>query len=1307
MKTKLKSERMNRIINILVIFYCLFFSSQMYATHIVGGSLTYKKGASNQSYIIKLSLRRDCFFGDPEAFFDSPASVGIFDATGKLMTNLGTKGQLLMKYQGNQTINDPITESLCSIDGRNTVCFHQADYEESISLPIQEGGYYLMYQRCCRNLPLQNISDPLDAGGSWVVHIANDVQNQINSTPVFKGWSQIFLCAGMEYNFDQSAYDEEGDSLVYKLWTPYLGASKAFPKPQPPASPDFNPVKWVSPYSESNMLGGNSPLTIDNKTGKLKAIPNTLGQFLIGVRVEEYRNGLLLSTVYRDFEVKVLDCGNLVDAKIIAPKLQCENLTVNFKNENLNAKSVKWFFDFDRNKNAVSNVENPTYKYTDTGTYKVALVVTKDSTCFDTAFHTITLKKNITVADFDVKMSDCVNGTLTLTLTDRSKLVPVNANYKWTISYNGKIINSTQKNVTLPITNGVLTTVKLEISEDGDGCMVESIPKIFTTSFLKPEFHLDSKVVCVGDSTRINFIIADSVKGRYNYVWDSHPSIIAGRNTSEPTVLSTSTQNYYLYVNVDNKNGCTSRDSILIQAKPKSKLDFTVENALGSLSAKFINKSDPLSTYAWDFGVPNVSNDTASTRDAAYTYPSKGTYIIKLCTQDGCAPCIQKSVTIGGDAILITDTINACIGQTIAINRKIDSKYSYKWSPADKVSDSNIPNPTFRVDSARIITARLFDAGTGVEVGTQTVVVRTPVTDIVKNIPDTIAACAGKPTGLNPKADPSLMYQWSPVTGLDNANAPNPQATVNGTTTYTVRITNPKDSCTLTDRIVVIIPSKIALDLIPDSLDACNGVPIHLNPNGKSDPNLKYKWTPGSFLDDSTALNPKATINTPTIFTVMITDVRFADCSVMKSVKINIPLVKELGTIPDSVLVCAGVASGLNPNGNSKFKYEWSPASGLDNPTIANPKVTVNATTIYIAKITDTQNGNCTLNKTVKVKVPPAFTVEPTFKDSTSCLVSTFKVGVKSNNPLVKFEWFDGNTSISKTDTITLRPFTKTTYRVVGTDENGCQKSENVTVDPARIIADAIAPNNGRLCQGDSARLTVNLTGSFQNVRYEWTPVDQIVSGANTASPVIKPNTSVLYTLKVTNAQGCISTDTVTVRVLPVTQVTASANPVSITIGQSSQISSTGVPGYTYKWSPIDGLDNPNSPNPKATPKQTTTYTLTVTTPDGCVQTRSVTITVIIPECAEPFIFLPNAFTPNDDGKNDEWCLRSNIVASMTLIVFDRWGEKVFETRNQSTCWDGRHKGKLLNPDVYGFYLTVNCVNGQKFTKKGNVTILR
>ena len=126
-----------------------------------------------------------------------------------------------------------------------------------------------------------------------------------------------------------------------------------------------------------------------------------------------------------------------------------------------------------------------------------------------------------------------------------------------------------------------------------------------------------------------------------------------------------------------------------------------------------------------------------------------------------------------------------------------------------------------------------------------------------------------------------------------------------------------------------------------------------------------------------------------------------------------------------------------------------------------------------------------------------------------------------------------------------------------------------------------------------------------------------------------------------------------------------------------------------------------------ATPKQTTTYNLTVTSPDGCVATLAVTITVNIPECAEPFIFLPNAFSPNGDGKNDVLYLRSNIVDRMSLIIYDRWGEKVFETTNQSVGWDGTYKGKLLPPDVYGYYLTVICIDGQQFMKKGNVTILR
>ena len=1549
MKKEMNVLNIKSFVNLICILSLMFIKHELNATHIVGGNITYKY-AGNNKYTIHLTVRRDCFNGDPEAFFDSPASVGIFDSKGKLLTNLGVRGQLYMAYRGNQTIEDPITESFCSIDGVSTVCIHQADYEETIFLPYLEGGYYLEYQRCCRNLPLQNITDPLEAGASWIVHISEDGQKLANSTPDFGDWSQIFLCASRDYNFDHGANDPDGDSLVYKMWTPFLGASKSFPKPQPPASPDFNPVKWASLYNESNMLGG-TPLRIDSKTGKLSAVPNTLGQFLIGVQVEEYRDGKLISTIYRDFEVKVLDCGNLVDAKIIAPKLKCDEFTVNFKNENVNARKLQWFFDYDRNKNATSTDENPVYKYTDTGTYRVALVVTKDSTCFDTAFHIITLKSSsFTKPLYDVEMSNCMNGELQLSLLNKSTGVAPAAKYNWMITYNGRTINSNQKNPILTVPNGAVITVQFSITEDGDGCNVQAIPKTFTATYLKPEFHFDQAVICVGDSTKIKFIATDSIKGKYNYQWDPNSAILSGGNTAEPTVMSTTARSFYLFVNVDNKKGCTSRDSILIIARPKPKLDFRVENALGSLNAKFINLSDQLNTYQWDFGVTTITTDTSSLRDPSYTFPAPGTYQITLSTKDGCAPTITKSVkigskgiliidtiiacngqriginpkadsqyiykwtpagklddanavnpkfvvdsqrtfmaqlfdrntgveagkhtvlvipainpnshldrlvvcigdtvripfiqdptifgkytylweshpailsggntasplilsnasspfylyvninngagciardsilidpkvkpkldftvenalgsldakfvnlsdqlntyrwdfgvtgsttdtsslrnpsytypakgmymitlstldgcapsvtkkvNIGGDGIILSDTINSCIGRQIGLNPKANHQYTYKWSPTNQISDANVANPIFIVDSSRTFVAALFDAVTGVAVGTLNVIVRIPVSEEIKAIKDTIIACDGQPVGLNRNGNRNLKYVWSPANLLNDPTAVNPLATVNGTTRFMVTITNPADSCVLTKSVVVVIPSRIAVDLIPDSLNACTSVPIALNPNNKFDPNLKYKWFPGRFLDDSTSMNPKATINNPTIFKVTITDIRFTNCMVMKTVSVKIPLVTELGRINDSITACAGVAVGINPTGDPRFKYEWSPAAGLDDPNIANPKATVNTSTIYIVKITDTQLGNCTLTKSVKVKVPPVFTVEPTFKDSTSCTAVSFRLGVKSNNPNVKFEWFNGNTSIARTDTVTVRPTLKTTYRVVGTDENGCQRSENVTVDPAGLTANAIAPNNGALCQGDSARLGVNVSGANQGLRYEWTPANQIQSGANTANPIIKPTTGVSYAVKVTNSQGCSVTATVTVRVLPVIPIAAVVNPTSITIGQSSQITSTVVTGYTYRWTPIDGLDNPNIPNPRATPKQTSTYTLAATSPDGCVQSRSVTITVIIPECAEPYIFLPNAFTPNGDGKNDELCLRSNIVATMSLIIFNRWGEKVFETRNQSTCWDGRYKGKLLNPDVYGYYLTVDCINGEKFNKKGNITILR
>lgn len=145
----------------------------------------------------------------------------------------------------------------------------------------------------------------------------------------------------------------------------------------------------------------------------------------------------------------------------------------------------------------------------------------------------------------------------------------------------------------------------------------------------------------------------------------------------------------------------------------------------------------------------------------------------------------------------------------------------------------------------------------------------------------------------------------------------------------------------------------------------------------------------------------------------------------------------------------------------------------------------------------------------------------------------------------------------------------------------------------------------------------------------------------------------------------------------------------------------------SYMWDPAGTLDNPGISNPLSTPEQTTIYTVKVTDFNGCTGTDTVQVTVRQPECDMPYIFIPNAFTPNGDGNNDVLYVRGVIIDEMQLLIYNRWGEKVFESNIQSSGWDGTFKNKELPPDVYGYYLFVRCENGDTLTKKGNITLLR
>jgi gliding motility-associated-like protein len=167
------------------------------------------------------------------------------------------------------------------------------------------------------------------------------------------------------------------------------------------------------------------------------------------------------------------------------------------------------------------------------------------------------------------------------------------------------------------------------------------------------------------------------------------------------------------------------------------------------------------------------------------------------------------------------------------------------------------------------------------------------------------------------------------------------------------------------------------------------------------------------------------------------------------------------------------------------------------------------------------------------------------------------------------------------------------------------------------------------------------------------------------------------------------------------------ALPDKIHSGESSQLQVIpSVIEYIYSWTPTEELSNPNISNPVAKPKATTTYYVTITSDIGCMHEDSVTTFILTDKCAEPYIFIPNAFTPGANQNNILFA-RGNVIESIYFAIYNRWGEKIFETTDINTGWDGTYKGKNVDPGVFDYYLEVTCFDKEKFKHKGNITLIR
>jgi len=278
----------------------------------------------------------------------------------------------------------------------------------------------------------------------------------------------------------------------------------------------------------------------------------------------------------------------------------------------------------------------------------------------------------------------------------------------------------------------------------------------------------------------------------------------------------------------------------------------------------------------------------------------------------------------------------------------------------------------------------------------------------------------------------------------------------------------------------------------------------------------------------------------------------------------------------------------------------------------------------------------------------------------------------------------------SNTANATLHPTStgSSIYNLTVTGANGCVKDSAVTIT-VNSIPIANAGLDDTICSGEIATLIASGGGS-----YSWN------NGPATAAQNISPPITTSYTVIVANG-NCTDLDSAKV-VVNLAPVANTGSNVNILPGQSTTLSASG--GGTYYWSPSTGLICNTCAQSIATPSQTTKYYITVTDPNGCTSMDSVLVTLDI-LCKD--LFIPNVFSPNDDGENDVFHIYGTCIKSAHLVIYDRWGEKIFETNNVTAGWNGIYKGKLMNAAVFTYIYTAELDNGESINTKGNITLLK
>ena len=733
-----------------------------------------------------------------------------------------------------------------------------------------------------------------------------------------------------------------------------------------------------------------------------------------------------------------------------------------------------------------------------------------------------------------------------------------------------------------------------------------------------------------------------------------------------------------------------------------------------------------LTGYTWSAnpGGPVFGNANAAT--TSITFPTAGTYSITILASDATGTA-STTQTIQVDP---TPTVSIAASTTIvctgtSANLTAAGATSYVWSPGTGLSSTTGAVVTASPTSVTNYTVTgTTGACTGTAVITVSVVPALPVL-----VSGNFTICPGGSTTLT--ATGATNYTWSPSTGLSATNGSTVAASPTTNQTYTITGQDPTTGCTGTTTANVFIGSPLTVSVTPSSATTCVGATgVSLIATGATG----YTWSPAAGLSSTFGPNVIATPSTSTQYTIFGAT---GTCTGTAVVNLTVTAPPVLTVTPTNTVICVGQAYTYTATGaGTSGTYTWAPAFTLTNITgnvnTANPTITTQYTIIG-----QTGAGCLSLPKVITLTVVPVPTqtislTTNTLGNITNTVCGNNQVTLTINNPApppgmsFDYTWTPnfGNPSPPTGNIASAAPTDALAQPSIGVCTGDylvtytCQLSYNnipsckskidtVTVrvincfPPVASFTTAL-PNDTICTKACIVLLNTSCGGRPQYIK--WYTYGGNPDTSSQMSHVTCYNTPGDYTisLAVTNPYGYDSIIKTKVIHVVDTPNTDALRDTCIRYGKSVQL--FGIQANYYTWSPSTALSCTNCPNPIASPTVNTTYVLTGYNSSKCKYNDTLHVCVV-QDCGE--MFVPNAFSPNLDGVNDVLYVRGKCLKNLTFMIFNRWGEKVFETSDQRLGWDGTFNGELLNTAVFVYRLEGTTFDGNAFSQKGNITLIR